>query len=37
MRFFIYPGNFFMIVAAVWNARLNKFSAIPLYNIKNVD
>ena len=37
MRFFIYPGNFFMIVAAVWNARLNKFSGIPLYNIKNVD
>ena len=27
-------GNILMIVAAIWNARLNKFSGLPIYNKK---
>ena len=29
---FVYPGNILMIVAAIWNARMNKFSGLPVYN-----
>ena len=28
----IYPGNILMIIAAIWNARINKFSGLPIYN-----
>ena len=28
----IYPGNVLMIIAAIWNARINKFSGLPIYN-----
>ena len=28
----VYPGNFLMIIAAIWNARMNKFSGLPVYN-----
>ena len=29
---FVYPGNILMIIAAIWNARMNKFSGLPIYN-----
>ena len=29
---FVYPGNILMIIAAMWNARMNKFSGLPIYN-----
>ena len=29
---FVYPGNILMIIAAIWNARMNKFSGLPVYN-----
>jgi hypothetical protein len=29
--YLIYPGNILMIVAAVWNAKLNKFSGLPRF------
>lgn len=29
-KFMIYLGNLLMIIAAVWNARLNKFSGLPI-------
>ena len=28
----VYPGNILMIIAAIWNARMNKFSGLPVYN-----
>ena len=28
----VYPGNILMIVAAIWNAKMNKFSGLPIYN-----
>ena len=28
----VYPGNILMIIAAIWNARMNKFSGLPIYN-----
>ena len=28
----VYPGNLLMIIAAIWNARMNKFSGLPIYN-----
>ena len=28
----IYPGNILMIIAAIWNAKMNKFSGLPTYN-----
>lgn len=28
----VYPGNILMIIAAIWNARINKFSGLPIYN-----
>ena len=28
----VYPGNVLMIIAAIWNARINKFSGLPIYN-----
>ena len=28
----IYPGNILMIIASIWNAKLNKFSGLPIYN-----
>ena len=32
IRYLIYPGNILMIIAAIWNARMNKFSGLPIYN-----
>ena len=32
LGYLIYPGNIFMIAAAIWNARLNKFFGLPKYN-----
>jgi hypothetical protein len=29
---FILPGNILMIISAIWNARINKFSGLPIYN-----
>ena len=29
---FILPGNIIMIISAIWNARINKFSGLPIYN-----
>ena len=29
---FVYPGNISMIIAAIWYARMNKFSGLPVYN-----
>ena len=29
---FVYTGNILMIIAAIWNARMNKFSGLPIYN-----
>ena len=31
----VYPGNALMIAAAIWNARINKFSGLPVYNKSN--
>ena len=28
----VYPGNILMIIAAIWNAKMNKFSGLPIYN-----
>ena len=28
----VYPGNILMIIAAIWNAKMNKFSGLPMYN-----
>ena len=28
----IYPGNVLMIIASIWNAKMNKFSGLPTYN-----
>ena len=28
----VYPGNILMIIAAIWNASINKFSGLPIYN-----
>lgn len=28
----VYPGNVLMIIAAIWNAKMNKFSGLPIYN-----
>ena len=28
----VYPGNILMIIAAIWNAKMNKFSGLPTYN-----
>ena len=28
----IYPGNILMIFAAIWNAKMNKFTGLPMYN-----
>ncbi len=28
----IYPGNNLMIFAAIWNAKMNKFPGLPIYN-----
>jgi hypothetical protein len=28
----VYPGNALMIIGAIWNARINKFSGLPIYN-----
>ena len=28
----VYPSNILMIIAAIWNARMNKFSGLPVYN-----
>lgn len=32
LHYLIYPGNIFMIGAAIWNARMNKFFGLPKYN-----
>lgn len=32
LYYLVYPGNIFMIGAAIWNARLNKFCGLPKYN-----
>ena len=29
---FVLPGNILMIISAIWNARINKFSGLPIYN-----
>jgi hypothetical protein len=29
---FVYPGNVLMIFAAIWNAKMNKFSGLPIFN-----
>lgn len=31
-KYGVYLGNIFMIVAAIWNAKLNKFTGLPVYN-----
>ena len=28
----VYPGNILMIISAIWNAKMNKFSGLPIYN-----
>ena len=28
----VYPGNILMIIASIWNAKMNKFSGLPIYN-----
>jgi hypothetical protein len=29
LRFLVLPGNLGMIAAAIWNARINKFTGLP--------
>ena len=29
---FVLPGNILMIISAIWNARINRFSGLPIYN-----
>jgi len=29
---FVFPGNVLMIISAIWNARINKFSGLPIYS-----
>jgi hypothetical protein len=31
LYYLIYPGNILMIAAAIWNAKVNKFSGLPRY------
>ena len=35
LRYLIYPGNILMIIAAIWNAKLNNFTGIPMFYQKN--
>ena len=35
LRYLIYPGNILMIIAAIWNAKLNNFTGIPMFHQKN--
>ena len=35
LRYLIYPGNILMIIAAIWNAKLNNFTGIPIFYQKN--
>ena len=35
LKYLIYPGNILMIIAAIWNAKLNNFTGIPMFHQKN--